>query len=53
MDDGCKNNISGVPGYLEITVQDSESMTGRFIDLKGMTDEDADFGISRSPVPIN
>ncbi len=49
MDDGCKNNISGIPGYLEVTVWDSHSMSGRFIDLKGMTDEDTDFTISTSP----
>jgi predicted phosphodiesterase len=49
MDDGCKNNISGIPGYLEVTVWDSHSMNGRFIDLKGMTDEDTDFSISTSP----
>jgi predicted phosphodiesterase len=47
MDDGCKNSISGVPGYLEVTVQDSQSMTGRFVSLKGMTDEDTDFGIHK------
>ena len=49
MDDNCKNNISGIPGYLEVTVWDSQSMNGRFIDLKGMTDEDTDFSINTSP----
>jgi len=48
MDDGCKNNISGTPGYLEVTVWDSNSMSGRFIDLKGMTVEDTDFNINTS-----
>jgi predicted phosphodiesterase len=47
MDDGCKNNISGVPGYLEVTVQNSQSMIGRFITLKGTTDEDTKFSIHK------
>jgi hypothetical protein len=47
MDDGCKNNISGIPGYLEVTVQDSHSMVGRFITLKGTTDKHTNFSIGQ------
>jgi len=47
MDDGCKNNISGVPGYLEVTVQNSQSMVGKFITLKGTTDEDTKFSVHK------
>ena len=45
MDDGCKNNMSGIPGYLEVTVQDSHSMVGRFITLKGTMDKHTNFSI--------
>lgn len=47
LDDGCKNNISGIPGYLEVTVQDSHSMVGRFITIKGSTDKDTNFSIHK------
>jgi predicted phosphodiesterase len=45
IDDNCKNNISGTPGYLEVTVQDFHSMAGRFITLKGTTDKQTNFSI--------
>ena len=45
IDDNCTNNISGTPGYLEVTVEGSHSMNGRFITLKGTTDEDTNFSI--------
>jgi hypothetical protein len=45
IDDNCKNNISGTPGYLEVTVQDTNSMTGRFITLQGTTNKQTNFGI--------
>lgn len=50
MDDGCKNNISGIPGYLEVTVQDSNSLDGRFITLKGTTDKHTNFSINEKAV---
>ena len=44
MDDGCKNNISGIQGWLEVDVQEN-GMVGQFIDINGGINEDTAFQI--------
>jgi predicted phosphodiesterase len=46
-DDNCHNNISGVPGYLEVDVDSNSSMVGVFKDLKGGINEEITFQITR------
>jgi predicted phosphodiesterase len=46
MDDNCKNNISGVSGYLEVEVTNS-TMTGQFVELNGNVHEDTIFQVSK------